>query len=106
MPIIKTFEWTGEGLTSLLSAIGNFSIFALRTFAQAVKPPWRTKLIFSQAYLLGIKAMPIAMLTSVFVGMVIVLQTGYQLEPFGVKQYTAGLAAKALTLEMLPIFTA
>jgi phospholipid/cholesterol/gamma-HCH transport system permease protein len=106
MPIIKTFEWAGERLNQLFGDIGEFSSFMLATLRQAVTPPWRTRLIFDQSYLLGLKALPIAVLTAGFVGMVIVLQTGYQLEPFNVKQYAAGLAAKALTQEMIPIFTA
>ena len=64
------------------------------------------RLILDQAVHLGVRAMPVAMLTALFVGMVIVLQTGYQLRPFNAKQFAAGGAAKALTQIMIPIFMA
>lgn len=50
--------------------------------------------------------MPIANLTAFFVGMVILLQTGYQLQQFGAKLYSAGITTVALTREMVPVFTA
>ncbi|MCE5230316.1 ABC transporter permease, partial [bacterium] len=42
----------------------------------------------------------------IFVGMVMVLQAGYQLAQFNVKSYAAAGAAKALTQEMIPVFVA
>jgi phospholipid/cholesterol/gamma-HCH transport system permease protein len=54
----------------------------------------------------GVRSLPIASLTALFVGMVFVLNTGYQLQTFGAKLYAAGVAIIALTSEMVPVFTA
>ncbi len=95
-----------RGLGRILSGIGDFSVFVGRAFRHAVTPPWRLRLVMEQAWWLGLKAMPVASLTGVFVGMVIVLQAGYQLSTFNVKSYAAWGAAKALTQEMIPVFVA
>jgi phospholipid/cholesterol/gamma-HCH transport system permease protein len=55
---------------------------------------------------IGLDSLPIANLTALFVGMVMVLQTGYQLALFGVKGWSAGITAIALAREMVPVFTA
>jgi phospholipid/cholesterol/gamma-HCH transport system permease protein len=93
-------------LETWLAGIGDFASFAAAAFAAALRPPWRGRLIFEQAWLLGLRAMPVAMTTALFVGMVIVLQAGYQLAAFNAKHYAAAGAAKALTQVMIPIFTA
>ena len=93
-------------LADTAAALGHFAAFTGKTFIECLRPPWRLRLILSQAYLLGVRGMPVAMITALFVGMVIVLQTGTQLALFNAKQYAAAGAAKALTQIMIPIFTA
>ena len=95
-----------HALINVLSGIGQFSTFSGHAMALAARPPWRMRLIYDQAYQLGLMAMPVASLCGIFVGMVIVLQTGYQLAAFNVKSFAAGGAAKALTQEMIPVFVA
>jgi phospholipid/cholesterol/gamma-HCH transport system permease protein len=55
---------------------------------------------------IGVKSLPIATLTALFVGMVMVLQTGTQLVKFGAREYVPGIAFIALAREMVPVFTA
>lgn len=106
MPFNRSLGRIGAKAGRVIDPVGHFAAFAGQALARALRPPWRTRLILSQAYLLGIKGMPVAMLTALFVGMVIVLQTGYQLSAFNAKQYAAAAAGKALTQIMIPIFTA
>ena len=106
MVLIRAIEWQGAKLVNLMEHVGRFTTFSLRAIGMCLIPPWRTRLIFTQAYLLGLKALPVAMLVGLFVGMVIVLQAGYQLQEFNAKQYAAGAAGRALTQVMIPIFTA
>lgn len=106
MGLQKAIEWEGTKLVAIMEGVGRFATFSVRSIAMSCRPPWRTRLIFTQAYLLGIKALPVALLVGLFVGMVIVLQAGYQLQEFNAKQYAAGAAGRALTQVMIPIFTA
>jgi phospholipid/cholesterol/gamma-HCH transport system permease protein len=59
-----------------------------------------------QAMAIGVKSLPIALMTAVFVGMVMVLQTGVQLVKFGSKNYVPGIAFIANAREMIPVFIA
>lgn len=103
---MKLFPGSLSALQRTLAAIGDFSTFSGRAMAGSATPPWRIRLITDQAWRLGWKAMPVASLTGIFVGMVMVLQAGYQLAQFNVKSYAAAGAAKALTQEMIPVFVA
>jgi len=89
MPLYQTFRWLLIQGAQMLASVGQFSAFTLQTLADCVRPPWRTRLILNQAYLLGIRGMPVAILTALFVGMVIVLQAGTELAIFNVKQFAA-----------------
>ena len=54
----------------------------------------------------GVKSIPIVALVSFVIGLILVLQTAYQLEKFGALNYAASLASVALTREMAPLLTA
>ena len=106
MPLVKAITWSSLGLTHLMGSVGHFTGFACDTAVGCLRPPYRPRQILAQCYHLGVTAMPLALVTALFVGMVIVLQTGYELKAFNAKQYAAGGAAVSLTRIMIPIFTA
>jgi phospholipid/cholesterol/gamma-HCH transport system permease protein len=68
--------------------------------------PLRVKAIFAQMDEVGVKSLPIVFLVSFFIGIILVLQTAYQLEKFGAINYAASLASVALTRELGPLLTA
>jgi len=96
----------GKTVLTQLSDVGQFTLFTWHAFAAAALPPYRGHDIIRQMWLVGVRSLPIATLTALFVGMVMVLNTGYQLQQFGAKLYAAGIAIIALTREMVPVFTA
>lgn len=96
----------GEKTLNVFQFSGNYALFALSAFRRALTPPWRREHIIDQCVEIGVKSMPIAMLTSVFVGMVMVLQTGFQLVKFGAKNYVPGISQIANAREMVPAFCA
>jgi len=96
----------GGTVLAQVAHVGRFSIFTWHAFAAALFPPYRTQHIVRQMWLVGVRSLPIASLTALFVGMVMVLNSGYQLQQFGAKLYAAGIAIIALTREMVPVFTA
>jgi phospholipid/cholesterol/gamma-HCH transport system permease protein len=85
---------------------GKFSVFCGGAFRRALTPPWSWRLIMDQAMALGVRSLPIALITATFVGLVMVLQTGVQLVKFGSKNYVPGIAFIANAREMVPVFTA
>ncbi|CAN5161811.1 ABC transporter permease [soil metagenome] len=94
----------GKATIGFLTFVGKFFLFCMATYRRALTPQWRSKLIIDQCVAIGVKSFPIAALTSIFVGMVMVLQTGVQLVKFGSKNYVPGIAFIADAREMVPTF--
>ncbi len=59
-----------------------------------------------QIILMGISSIPIVLLTAVFTGMVLALQTAYGLHRFGAKNYVGNLVGLSLSRELGPVLTA
>lgn len=55
---------------------------------------------------IGVKSLPIVLITAVFTGMVLALQTAYGLQRFGAKNYVGNLVGLALARELGPVLTA
>jgi phospholipid/cholesterol/gamma-HCH transport system permease protein len=68
--------------------------------------PLQLQAIAFQMDEVGVKSTPIVFLVSFFIGIILVLQTAYQLEQFGAVNYAASLASVALTRELGPLLTA
>ena len=94
-----------------LRHITSISCFFGETMRWAlVKPfqgkPLRLRAAIVQMDEVGVKSIPIVALVSFVIGIILVLQTAYQLEKFGAVIYAASLAGVALTREMAPLLTA
>ena len=94
-----------------LRHITSMSYFFIETMKWAlVKPfqgkPLRFRAAVAQMEEVGVKSIPIVALVSFVIGIILVLQTAYQLEKFGAINYAASLAGVALTREMAPLLTA
>lgn len=94
----------GHFTIDLLERSADFAMFSREAVIQTIRPPMRFRLVLYQTLRQGVGSFFIANLSSFFIGMVIVLQTGYQLSKFGAKGYVSGLALAALVREMIPVF--
>jgi len=96
----------GKSILRFLTFTGKLVRFTFYSFGLILVPPFRLNQYCNVAISVGVRSLPIANLSALFVGMVMVLNTGYQLQKFGAKIYSAGIAAIALSREMIPVFTA
>ncbi len=95
----------GSVVNSVLQELGSFALMVLDTFRKTPARPWRWSLLLEQMESIGFNSLPIVLLTSTFTGMIMVLQTGIQLERFGAKVYAVGGATVALARELGPVLT-
>lgn len=76
----------------------------------AVQKPFKRGLdlreLFRQMVKIGINSLPIVLLTAIFTGMVLALQTAYGLERFGAKNYVGNIAGLGFVRELGPVLTA
>lgn len=103
--------WPVERTVLFLRHLTSIAYLFVETMRWAiVKPlqgkPLRLKSAVTQMDEVGVKSIPIVALVSFVIGIILVLQTAYQLHKFGAINYAASLAAVALTREMAPLLTA
>jgi len=84
---------------------GVFSLFCSTMF-QVFVPPFRRKELFMQMYRIGVLSMPIVFLVSLFTGMVLALQSAYQLTKMDAQIYISSLVALSVVRELGPVLTA
>jgi phospholipid/cholesterol/gamma-HCH transport system permease protein len=89
-----------------LETLGALTQMTGQVFSRAVRPPYNWSALVYHVESLGVRSMPIALLTATFAGLVISLQFGYFLARFGV-QYTVGrVVVLTLFRELAPVLTA
>lgn len=104
--------WTGRVTLRSLENIGSFSLLLFRVLRSALVDPvrgrggvrWRASVI--QMLLVGYNAIPVVGLVSLFMGIVLALQSAYQLEKFGITIFVVDLVAVGMTREIGPLLTA
>jgi phospholipid/cholesterol/gamma-HCH transport system permease protein len=89
-----------------LASLGALALMTGQVFSRAVRPPYSWSALVYHTESLGVRSLPIALLTATFAGLVISLQFGYFLARFGV-QYTVGrVVVLTLFRELAPVLTA
>ena len=69
-------------------------------------PPSRKRQIIEQMARVGVDSLPIVSLISLFTGMVLALQSAYQMQKISAEMYIASLVALSMTRELGPVLTA
>jgi phospholipid/cholesterol/gamma-HCH transport system permease protein len=68
--------------------------------------PLRLQRAISQALDVGVRALPILSLITFFIGLILALQSAYELKKFGAISYVAGAVAISMSRELGPLITA
>jgi len=99
-------EALGRATLDLVDSWGRFALLAGAVFRAGARPrfPWRATL--EQLEAIGARSLTIVLITALFTGMVLALQTGIALERFGAKLYVGSVVGLALARELGPVLTA
>ena len=96
----------GDGMVrACLYAGGSFILFIQTLFWIAV-PPLNWRLLVQQMVKTGVNSLPIASLTSFFIGVVLAFQSAYQMRRVGAEMYIPSLVSISMTREIGPVLTA
>src|SRR3990167_3081672 len=104
--IQRSLEQLGELFLQFLEHSGAISILFWRTFTISISMRLRWKATLEQSYKIGVASLPLVMMTSLFTGMVLALQSAYQLRLFAAEQFTSDLVSLSITRELGPVLTA
>ncbi len=92
-------------LIEILQFLGGIGLLSYQVFKELVVGRFYFKLMVEQIYQVGLRSLPLILITSGSVGMVMSLQFGLGLEKFGGKMYVPKLLAVTILREMGPMFT-
>src|SRR5579871_1640055 len=104
-------EQIGAGVTNALGYLGSLVMLggqaAWYTLAGPFQGrPLRWQRSFSQAMEVGVRALPILSLITFFIGLIMALQSAYELKRFGATNLVAAAVAISVSRELGPLITA
>jgi phospholipid/cholesterol/gamma-HCH transport system permease protein len=93
-------------LKTYAQALGAYTLLLLDVIRDIFRHGINLREVLRQIVVIGLKSLPIVLLTAVFTGMVLAIQTSYGLHRFGAKNYVGNLVGLALSRELGPVLTA
>jgi phospholipid/cholesterol/gamma-HCH transport system permease protein len=96
----------GDLLLEGVDLLGRFAILAGQSFRAALQPRFPALETLRQVEAIGSRSTTIVLLTALFTGMVLALQTGFALGRFGAKPYVGAVVGLSLARELAPVLTA
>jgi phospholipid/cholesterol/gamma-HCH transport system permease protein len=96
----------GELCATRLVSLGRFAVFCLQTFAWLCWKLPRREILTQSFYSIGVLSLPIIMLTGMFIGMVLAVQTFTQFKQIGMESALGGVISLSLIRELGPVLAA
>jgi len=103
---MRFLELLGRVILRVLEQIGRFFQMLGRTIVWAVRPPFDLPGLLQQMVRVGWDSIPVVLLTTLFTGMVMALQTYNGFARFHAEGFVGSVVALSLTRELSPVLTA
>ncbi|MBI4335444.1 MAG: ABC transporter permease [Candidatus Omnitrophica bacterium] len=97
---------TGRKILVFLRYTGGLWVLFVETVLWVFVPPLKRKHVLQQMSKIGVDSVPIVFLTSLFTGMVLSLQSAYQMQKISATMYIASLVSLSMCRELAPVLTA
>ncbi len=99
-------DQVGNRVVELIRFMGGTFTLFIQTLFWIAMPPFRVRQVYEQMVRIGVDSLPIASLTSFFIGVVIAFQSAYQMQRVNAEMYIPSLVAISITREIGPVLTA
>jgi phospholipid/cholesterol/gamma-HCH transport system permease protein len=93
----------GAGVEAFLAHLGLYASFLGRTIKRMGSRPWYGSLILQQAEMVGVQSLPVVLLTALFTGMVLALQSYIAFHRFGAESMVAVVVSLSMLRELGPV---
>jgi phospholipid/cholesterol/gamma-HCH transport system permease protein len=100
------FERVRKRAADAMFYLGDIAQLASQTITQARRGPFEREAFLTQMDQVGVRSLSIAGITSLFIGMVLALQTAYSLAEFGGKLFIGKVVSLSLIRELAPVLMA
>jgi phospholipid/cholesterol/gamma-HCH transport system permease protein len=101
----KIIQGINERFQGFLLYTGGAALLFIKAIFWSFTPPLKLRQILQQMQKTGVDSMPIVFLTSLFTGMVLALQSAYQMQRISAQIYIASLVALSMVRELGPVLT-
>ncbi len=98
-------EKFGKVLMVFTVELGSIMLLVCSTVKQIFLPPADIRNIFKQMLEIGVRSLPVVLITAVFTGMVFALQTYTGFKRFGAESLVGSVVALSMTRELGPVLT-
>lgn len=95
-----------QGLRRRAITLGSASLLIAQTVRETFRRPFEVRLLMAQLEQVGYRSLTIAVITALFIGMVLALQTAYSLRDFGGKLFIGRVVSLSLVRELAPVLMA
>lgn len=110
--IVRFIEFIGRAIAifwrvfiSFSEELGRIMLLVCSIIKQLILPPFELKNTFKQMVEVGIKSMPVVLITAVFTGMVLALQSYTGFRRFNAEIMVGTVVALSMTRELGPVLT-
>ncbi len=103
MTPVTILEWLGSRSLSFLEESGRMLILLGKTLRGIFKRPFPLRLTIQQMEEVGVRSMPVVMITAIFTGAVLALQTFSGFKRFGAEGLVGTVVALSMTRELGPV---
>jgi phospholipid/cholesterol/gamma-HCH transport system permease protein len=104
--LVKLIERFGLLIERPVEGVGRIMILFYSTVQWMFRPPFEMRNIFKQMLEIGVKSLPVVLITAVFTGMVLALQSYTGFKRFGAEGLVGSVVALSMTRELGPVLTA
>ena len=95
-----------ESFRRMAVSLGSVSVLIGQTLRETFRRPFEMRLLLAQLEQVGYRSLSIAVITALFIGMVLALQTAYSLRDFGGKLFIGRVVSLSLVRELAPVLMA
>jgi phospholipid/cholesterol/gamma-HCH transport system permease protein len=103
--VAKAFNVVGEAVARYVNEMGKILLLLLDTIRWSFSPPFRVDLLYQQMERVGVKSALVVVLTGIFTGMVLALQSFHVARQFGAETMVGVTVALSMTRELGPVLT-
>ncbi|MDO8283122.1 MAG: ABC transporter permease [Thermodesulfovibrionia bacterium] len=103
---VKTAEFIGRAVKKPIEEVGQVILLLVSVIKQTIKPPYEIRNTAKQMVEIGINSLPVVIITAVFTGMVLALQSYTGFKRFGAEGLVGSVVALSMTRELGPVLCA
>lgn len=104
--VAQFFGYIKARLKGYTRYLGGITVLFAQTIFWTLAPRMRKRQVLQQMGSIGVASFPIIFLISLFTGMVLALQSAYQMQKVSAEMYIASLVSLSLVRELGPVLTA